>query len=152
MTMPAQPDQFAADLGGRLADAGADLDHGLVQLRLDLLAEDDLPSFEDLRDVGAQLAGRGIDDLVFFFDAERQRWGFHGRSGYYRSSITNVGTVEPPPAVTFSSAAVEIRVRQPSTNDAVADERRRVQHAVDEMHLAVDENWDTAPRGSATRS
>ena len=33
----------------------------------------------------------------------------------YRRSTTNVGTVEPPPAVTFSSAAVERRVRQPST-------------------------------------
>ena len=31
------------------------------------------------------------------------------------ASTTNVGSVLPPPAVTFTSAAVEIRVRQPST-------------------------------------
>jgi hypothetical protein len=31
-----------------------------------------------------------------------------------RGSITNVGTVDPPPAVTLSSGSVAIRVRQPS--------------------------------------
>ena len=30
--------------------------------------------------------------------------------------VTNVGTVEPPPAVTLSSGSVAMRVRQPSTN------------------------------------
>ena len=53
--------QFGAGLGGGLADLGADLDHRLVQLGLDLLAEDELAVFEDLRDVRLQLprvAGR----------------------------------------------------------------------------------------------
>ena len=30
-----------------------------------------------------------------------------------RPSIKNVGTVLPPPALTFNNASVEIRVRQP---------------------------------------
>jgi len=41
----------------------------LVELGLDLL-EDDVVAFEDLGDVGAELAGLGIDDLILFFDPE----------------------------------------------------------------------------------
>ena len=33
----------------------------------------------------------------------------------YLFSAKNVATLDPPPAVTFTSAAVERRVRQPST-------------------------------------
>ena len=52
------------------ADAGADLDDGLVHLGLDALFEAELALGEHLgRDVRAEVAGFGVDGLVFLFDA-----------------------------------------------------------------------------------
>src|SRR5262245_61678634 len=36
------------------------------------------------------------------------------KKGDHRGSITNVGTVDPPPAVTFKSGSVLTRVRHPA--------------------------------------
>src|SRR5207248_3444578 len=111
-----QAHDLLAHLGGRLADVRADLDDRLVELRLHLLAQDQLPLLEQLGDVRAQLARLGIDDLVLFFDSDvERRLCWHGQPPYSRLATTNTGTVEPPPAVTLSSAAVERRLRQPST-------------------------------------
>ena len=52
------------------ADAGADLDHRLDHLGLDLFAENHLPFVEKLRNVRTQLARLRIDDLKLFFYAE----------------------------------------------------------------------------------
>ena len=55
------------------ADAGADLDHRLVHLGLDLLVQQPLAVRDQLgADVRAQIECRGIDRLVFLFDAERE--------------------------------------------------------------------------------
>ena len=52
------------------ADAGADLDDGLVHLGFDALFEAELALGEHLRrDVRAEVAGFGVDGLVFLFDA-----------------------------------------------------------------------------------
>ena len=60
---------FLSVLDG-LADAGADLDDGLVHLGLDALFEAELALGEHLgRDVRAEIAGFGVDGLVFLFDA-----------------------------------------------------------------------------------
>src|SRR5262249_2637240 len=58
-----------ADVG---ADLGADFDDRLVQLALDLIAERRRRRAEQLRDVRAELPRVGIDDLEFFFDADRE--------------------------------------------------------------------------------
>src|SRR3989441_2553691 len=87
---------------------GADLHDRLIQLGLHL-GQDQMISGEELRDVRFELARRGIDDLVLLLDAERERRWLH------RASTRNVGTCDPPPAVTLTSAAVESRDRQPST-------------------------------------
>ncbi len=113
----AQVDQLGAHLRGRAADLGADLDDGLVQLGLHLL-EEAVVRLEDLGDVRRQLARLRVDDLVLFLDAERERRGLHPGLLSYRISVARPrtsGMVEPPPAVTLSSAAVESRVRHPST-------------------------------------
>ena len=52
-----------------------------MKLGLDLFAEDRLAVLEDLRDVRLQLPGRRVDDLVLFFDPERQRRSFHDYPG-----------------------------------------------------------------------
>ena len=66
-----------ADLVSRLlnvlADAGADLDHRLVHLRLDALGQQRLALLHDLGvDVRAQVARLGIDGLVFLFDSDAE--------------------------------------------------------------------------------
>jgi len=73
------------------------------------LGQDQMISGEELGDIRFELARRGIDDLVLLLDAERERRWLH------RASTRNVGTCDPPPAVTLTSAAVESRDRQPST-------------------------------------
>src|SRR5690606_7104426 len=103
-----KPDQLVAHLGRRVTDAGADLDHRLVQLGLDL-AEYHRILLEDLGDVALELPGLGIDDLVLLLDPDGERGCLH------RGSTTNVGTVDPPPAVTLTRVEVLIRVRVPST-------------------------------------
>ena len=80
-----EPDHVAAEveevfLGvlDVLADAGADLDDGLVQLGLDALFEADFALGEHLGgDVRAQVAGFGVDGLILLFDAEG-KGGSHG--------------------------------------------------------------------------
>src|SRR5258707_6640863 len=106
--MAAQLGQLGAQLGRRLAHLAADLDDRLVQLRLHL-RQHPVILLENLGDVGLQLPRFGIDDLVLLFDAERERGRLH------RGSTSMVGTWDPPPAVTLTSAAVDRRERQPST-------------------------------------
>ena len=54
-----------------LADAGADFDHGLVHLGLDLLFHDPLALGDDLAvDVRTQVAAFGIDGLIFLFNTD----------------------------------------------------------------------------------
>jgi hypothetical protein len=66
-------DQLVARLLQRVADRRAQLDHRLVQLRLDLaLDHDHTFAVEKLRDEGAQFARLRVDDLIFLFDADRQ--------------------------------------------------------------------------------
>ena len=61
------------DVGARflnvMADAGADFNHRLNHLRLDLLAEKHLAFVQNLSHVGPQFARNRIDDLKFFFNA-----------------------------------------------------------------------------------
>src|SRR5690242_14513540 len=99
--------QLGAELGGRPADLAPHVPVRLMQLRL-RLRERRMVLLKDLRDVRLELARVRIDDLVFLFYAERQRGRLH------RGSTSMVGTWEPPPAVTFTSAAVDRRDRQPS--------------------------------------
>jgi hypothetical protein len=73
-----QVDQVAADhvdfVGSFLdvaADAGAGFDDRLVHLGLDALGEHGSALFDHFHaDVGAEVAGFGIDGLVFFLDAD----------------------------------------------------------------------------------
>src|SRR5690606_15086016 len=69
----ALPGKLLVRLGERLADGRAQLDHGLMQLRLDLALDHDYPfAVEKLGDEGAQLARLGIDDLILFLDTDGQ--------------------------------------------------------------------------------
>src|SRR4030095_138010 len=52
------------------ADSGADLDHRLDHLRLDLFAQKHLAVFENFRHMRSQLAGLRIDKLEFFLDTK----------------------------------------------------------------------------------
>ncbi len=73
-----QRDDLAADganLLFRLLDvpayAGADLDHGLVHLRLHALGQKRFTFLDNLRvDVGPQVARLRVDGLVFFLDTD----------------------------------------------------------------------------------
>ena len=77
------------------ADAGADLDDGLVHLGLDALFEAELALGEHLgRDVRAQIAGHRVDGLVFLFDAEREGWAHVcGLVSEYKN-LTRIDTIE----------------------------------------------------------
>src|SRR5689334_6878839 len=76
----AQAHELGPKVGGTPADLAAHFHHRLMQLRLDLL-EHEMVALEDLGDVGAKLAGLGIDDLVLFFDTQRERWRLHRGPG-----------------------------------------------------------------------
>ena len=71
ITVPRRRTSSARASAGVLADSSADLDHRLVQLRLDL-AQQEMIAVENLGDVRLQLPGFGIDDLVLFLDPEGQ--------------------------------------------------------------------------------
>ena len=62
-----------AGIYDRLANFRAELHHGLVHLRLDLLFEHDLAAFEDFLNVRTQLAGLRIDNGELLFDTESKR-------------------------------------------------------------------------------
>src|SRR6185312_12475686 len=66
----AQPGDVSARLLNVLANARADFNHRLNHLRLDLLAEDHLPLFQEFRDVRAQLTRLWVNYLELLFDAE----------------------------------------------------------------------------------
>jgi hypothetical protein len=72
----AQPLQFATGVGRGSAYFGADLQHALVQFRLDL-AEHQVVFLQNLRDIRAQLARFRVDDLVLFFDADGETGRIH---------------------------------------------------------------------------
>ena len=69
----AQIDHVRARIDDRLANFGAELDHRLVHLRLDLLFERDFAALENFLDVRPQLACLRIDDRKFLLDAESKR-------------------------------------------------------------------------------
>ncbi len=69
--------EIAARVLGGLANRAPHLDDRLVELGLELLSQDDVVRLEDLGDVGGELAGLGIDDLVLLFDSDRERWSLH---------------------------------------------------------------------------
>src|SRR5665213_1516169 len=83
---PSQPDNRAAQFGyvaarflNVFADAGADFDHRLVHLGLNVLLEESFALFDNFKlDVGPKVVGFRVDSLVLFFDAERET-GRHGR-------------------------------------------------------------------------
>src|SRR5581483_6896966 len=54
----------------RIANLSAQLHHGLVHLRLDLLLEEDLSSLENFMDMRAQLPRFRIDDRKLLFDTQ----------------------------------------------------------------------------------
>ncbi len=67
--------QFVARLFQRMTNRRTQLDHGLMQFWLDLaLDHDHTFAVEKLRDERAQFARLRIDDLIFLFDADGQRW------------------------------------------------------------------------------
>jgi hypothetical protein len=55
-----------------VTDVAADLDLRLEKLGLDLVLEDDPSLFEELLDIGGQLARVGIDKLVLLLDSDSQ--------------------------------------------------------------------------------
>jgi hypothetical protein len=88
---PAQPDDLLTELRRRSTDAASDLDHALVQLRLDLV-HDHLVANENLGDVGFELERGGIDDLVLFLDADGERGGFHVGGQEKRENVRYAGS------------------------------------------------------------
>ncbi len=61
---------FDAQLANVLADPGSRLDDGLVQFVLHLLGDVGRSRGNNLADMRAQFARRGINDLEFFFNAD----------------------------------------------------------------------------------
>ena len=72
--------QFVMQLVQILADLGAQLHLRLQQLRFHLPVDDLALFVQQLGDVGFQLPGFGIDDLIFFLDADGERWLFDGHT------------------------------------------------------------------------
>jgi hypothetical protein len=65
--------EFFLGLGDVLAHRRSQLNHGLVQFRLEFaLQQHQFAIGDKLGDVGAQLTGLRVDNLVFFFDADGQ--------------------------------------------------------------------------------
>src|SRR5437773_2687456 len=85
--------ELVARLVDVLADGGADLDHGLHHLPLDLVAQLRCSRRQQGVDMRVELA-RGVDDLVFLFDTDRQK----AVPTHAGPSTTNVGTTLPAPA------------------------------------------------------
>src|SRR5712692_8846948 len=90
------------------ADGGADLDHRLHHLALDLVAKLRRRLRQERVDVRVKRPG-GVDDLVLLLDADREQ----ALVPHAGPSTTNVGTTLPAPAVTFSKAAAETRGMKP---------------------------------------
>ncbi len=66
------PVHLGVELVDVLTDLRADLDDGLVELALDLIAQDRGARRQELADMRTQLPGGGIDDLKLLFDADRE--------------------------------------------------------------------------------
>ena len=98
-----QPNHLVPSLGHGLAHLAADLDDGLVQLRLHLLPEDELVRVQDLGDVGGELPRLGVDDLVLLLDPDRERRRLHpitvslGSNGGKRKALTLRAMTRPDP-------------------------------------------------------
>ncbi len=66
---------FRSSLGDVMADARTDFDHGLMHLRLNTFLEYKPALLNDFGgDVGAQIPGFGIDDLILLFNADSEAW------------------------------------------------------------------------------
>ena len=64
-----------------IANLSAELDDGLVHLRLDLFFEHNLAALEDFLNMRAQLARLRIDDREFLFNAESKCVVFRAHGG-----------------------------------------------------------------------
>src|SRR5438874_12592726 len=75
-------------IDNRLANFGAELNHRLVHLRLDLLFKDNFPMLEDLLDVRPQLARFRIDNGELLFNPESKRVVLRAHGGEQMSVKT----------------------------------------------------------------
>src|SRR4030095_6977775 len=91
-------DHVDTGIDNRLANFGAELDHILVHLRLDLLFKDNLPILEDLLDVRPQLTRLRIDNREFLFNAESKRVVLGAHQGNKSPSKTRRCRGGPPAA------------------------------------------------------
>ncbi len=64
--------EFAPDVRERRADGRRDLDHRGLKFRLDVVAERPLRRVQQPHLARGERPRRGVDDLVFFLDAERE--------------------------------------------------------------------------------
>src|SRR4030095_2432678 len=97
-------DHVDTGIDNRLANFGAELDHRLVHLRLDLLFKDNLPILEDLLDVRPQLARLRIDNREFLFHAESKRVvlsAHHGAQISARNNALSSGVAQTTNELTF---------------------------------------------------
>src|SRR4030095_1508791 len=94
----AQLDHVDTGIDNRLANFGAELDHRLVHLRLDLLFKDNLPILENLLDVRPQLARLRIDNREFLFDTESKRVVLGAHRGAQISARNNALSSREAPA------------------------------------------------------
>ena len=103
-----QPRHFAPRVLDVGADRRADLDDRLVHLALDLVLEPLLPFREHLRDVRAQLARLGIDDLELLLDAEGEgRFWRHGGKDISQS-VRSVGQSSGPASLQSAQLAIPL--------------------------------------------
>ena len=85
-----EPDDGAAQFGDVaarfldvVADAGADLDHGLVHFRFDVFLEEGFALFDDLElDVRPEVERLRVYGLILFFDPEGEAGTHIGGSGF----------------------------------------------------------------------
>ena len=70
--VPSRVDEFAPHVRERCAHGRRDLDHRALQFRLNVVPESLLGERQQHRLAGDESARRRVDDLIFFFDAERE--------------------------------------------------------------------------------
>ena len=73
----AHTDQLTACFLNIVTDEGPYLHLGLEELGADLIGQNPLTLFQEPLHVGAHVPGSRVDDLVLFFDANGERWGYH---------------------------------------------------------------------------
>ncbi len=73
-----QTRQLTTRFGRRVAHLRADFDNRLMQLGFHLLSQHNLTCFEQLCDIRFQFARVWVNDLIFFFDTDAERWAGGG--------------------------------------------------------------------------